>query len=68
MIHVGSQRLKVATKNGWQLTEASVVETTDTILRVIDQKMLTWAVFLDMGNAFVSVNHETLIVIRCRHL
>ena len=68
MIHVGSQRLKVATKNGWHLTEASVVETTDTILRVIDQKMLTWAVFLDMGNAFVSVNHETLIVIRCRHL
>ena len=67
MIHVGSQRLKVATKNGWQLTEASVVETTDTILRVIDQKMLTWAVFLDMGNAFVSVSHETLIVIRCRH-
>ena len=46
----------------WHSTETSVIETTDTILRAIDQKMLTSAVFLDMSKAFDSVNHETLIL------
>ena len=46
----------------WHSTETSVIETTDTILKAIDQKMLTSAVFLDMSKAFDSVNHETLIL------
>ena len=46
----------------WHSAETSVIETTDTILKAIDQKMLTSAVFLDMSKAFDSVNHETLIL------
>ena len=41
-------------------TVTAVTEPTDTILRAIDQKMLTSAMFLDMSKAFDSVNHETL--------
>lgn len=43
-------------------TETSLIETTDTILKAIDKKMLTVAVFLDMSKAFDSVNHELLIL------
>ena len=43
------------------LTDTSIIETTYSILRVIDQTMLTSAVFLDMSKAFDSVNLETLI-------
>ena len=39
-----------------------IIGTTDTILREIDQKMLTSAVILDMSTAFDSINHETLIL------
>ena len=42
--------------------KTSVIETTDTILRAIDQKMLTSSVFFDMNKDFDSVNHETLIL------
>ena len=38
------------------------METTDSILRAINQKMLTSVVFLDMSKAFESVNYETLIL------
>ena len=43
------------TQNGnkkWHSTETSFIETTVTLLRAIDQKMLTSAVFLDMSKAF----------------
>ena len=46
----------------WHLTEISVIETTDTILRAIDQKMFTSAVFLNMSKAFNNINNETLIL------
>jgi len=48
--------------SGWHSTETSIIGTTDTILREIDQKMLTSAVILDMSTAFDSINHETLIL------
>lgn len=43
-------------------TETSLIETTATILKTIDKKMLTAAVFLDMIKAFDNVNHEMLIL------
>ena len=50
-------------KQKWHSTETSVIETTDTILIAIDQKMLTLAMFLDMSKAFEGrVNHETLML------
>jgi len=44
----------------WHPTKTSVIETNNIILRAIDQKMLTLAMFFDMSKAIDSVNHETL--------
>ena len=59
---VATQYWAVGMVSGWHSTETSIIGTTDTILREIDQKMLTSAVILDMSTAFDSINHETLIL------
>lgn len=62
-LHLNDRLTKTQSGNKkWHSTETSVIETTDTILKAIDQKMLTSVVFLDMSKAFDSVNHETLIL------
>ena len=55
------QKLKAVTKKKY-LTETSLIETTDTIMKAIEKKMITAAVFLDISKAFDSVNHEMIIL------
>lgn len=43
-------------------TETSLIETTDTIMKAFEKKMITAAVFLDMSRAFDSVNREMIIL------
>ena len=46
----------------WDSTETSSIQTTDSILRIIDKKELTAAVLLDMSKAFDSIDHDILIM------
>ena len=55
------QKLKAVTKKKYS-TETSLIETTDTIMKAIEKKMITAAVFLDMSKAFDSVNREMIIL------
>ena len=55
------QKLKAVTKEKYS-TETSLIETTDTIMKAIEKKMITAAVFLDMSKAFDSVNREMIIL------
>ena len=45
----------------WNSTETSILQTTDTILEVIDKKQLTATVLLYMSKAFDGVDHEILL-------
>lgn len=45
----------------WNYTETSILQTTDTILEVIDKKQLTATALLYMSKAFDSVDHEILL-------
>ena len=56
------QKLKAVTKKSIQLKLSSLIETTDTIMKAIEKKMITAAVFLDMSRAFDSVNREMIIL------
>ena len=50
--------------NKWNSTETSILQTTDTILSIleaIEKKQLTATVLLDTGKALDSVNHEILL-------
>lgn len=42
-------------------TETSIIHSNDFILNAIDNKELTASVFLDISNAFDSLNHDLLI-------
>ena len=42
-------------------TETSIIHSTDSILKAIDQKKVTAAILLDMSKAFDSVNHNILL-------
>ena len=55
------QKLKAVAKKKYS-TETSLIETTDTIMKAIEKKMITAAVFLDMSEAFDSVNREMIIL------
>ena len=45
----------------WNSTETSILQTTDTILEVIDKKQLIATVLLYMSKAVDSVDHEILL-------
>ena len=45
----------------WHSTETSLINSTDSILKVIDQKKVTAVILLDMSKAFDSINHEILL-------
>ena len=45
----------------WFSTETSLIRTTDTFLKGIDDKKLTACVLLDMSKAFDSVDHQVLL-------
>ena len=45
----------------WNSTETSILQTTDTILEVIDKKQLTATVLLYMSKAFDGVDHDILL-------
>ena len=46
----------------WHSTETSLINSTDSILKAIDQKKVTAVTLLDMSKAFDSINHEILLV------
>ena len=48
-------------------TETSIIHSNDFILNAIDNKELTASVFLDISNAFDSLNHDLLIK-KLRHI
>ena len=45
----------------WHSTETSLINSTDSILKAIDQKKVTAVILLDMSKAFDSINHEILL-------
>ena len=45
----------------WHSTETSLINSTDSILKPIDQKKVTAVILLDMSKAFDSINHEILL-------
>ena len=45
----------------WHSTETSLIHSTDSILKAIDQKKVTAVILLDMSKAFDSVNHNILL-------
>ena len=45
----------------WHSTETSLIHSTDSILKAIDQKKVTAVILLDMSKAFDSINHNILL-------
>ena len=45
----------------WHSTETSLIHSTDSILKAIDQKKVTAVILLDMSKAFDSINHSILL-------
>jgi hypothetical protein len=45
----------------WHSTETSLIHSTDSILKAIDQKKVTTVIFLDMSKAFDSINNNILL-------
>ncbi len=45
----------------WHSTETSLIHSTDSILKAIDQKNVTAVILLDMSKAFDSINHNILL-------
>jgi hypothetical protein len=45
----------------WHATETSLIHSTDSILKAIDQKKVTAVILLDMSKAFNSINHNILL-------
>ena len=45
----------------WHSTEASLIHSTDSILKAIDQKKVTAVFLLDMSKAFDNINHNILL-------
>jgi hypothetical protein len=42
----------------WHSKETSLIHSTDSILKAIDQKKVTAVILLDMSKAFDSINHN----------
>ena len=45
----------------WHSTETSLIHSTDSILKAIDQKNVTAVILLDISKAFDSINHNILL-------
>ena len=45
----------------WNSTETSLIHSTDSILKAIDQKKVTAVILLDMSKAFDSIYHDILL-------
>ena len=60
---ISKQRLAINQSGNkkWHSTETSLLTSTDSILRAIDQKKVTAVAYLDMSKAFDSINHCILL-------
>ena len=45
----------------WHSTETSLIHSTDSILKAVDQKKVTAVILLDMSKDFDSINHDILL-------
>ena len=50
-----------SSNKAWHSTETSLINSTDSILKAVDNKKVTAVILLDMSKAFDSINHEILL-------